>query len=171
MNIIVALFLLIIPTEAFSACVSGCINEPNCYDLGYRENMDCPNGAILCPLNSAFKWCKQYTCEDGGYRDKISNEVGYACEEVNYHGKVCYKCTCRPSDRYKWDESNKGQDGILVDDIACNGKSSHCYPRPECKEVQLPAQNVKSISTCVACSKTIVVGYECYEGFGGPDCL
>lgn len=95
MKKIFLLSLLFIPLNAFAqVCGEDCIEQPSCADLGYKQDISCKNGYITCPFNSSYKWCKEYTCEDGRYYSKPLNSTdGYFCNAVKYHGLTCYDCS------------------------------------------------------------------------------
>lgn len=94
MSVILVLFAMFLPVaDAQAACGMSCTNPSTCADLGYEKGMECNEGAILCPFDSSYKWCKKYTCEDGRYyKAPLNASDGYACEAVDYHGLTCYDC-------------------------------------------------------------------------------
>lgn len=75
-------------------CGSECAEPPTCLSLGYkpRTGINCPEGSIVCPFDSSYIWCKQYTCADGRYESE--NNSSSTCTEVSYHGLTCYDCSC-----------------------------------------------------------------------------
>lgn len=75
------------------ACGEDCLSAPSCASMGYKENINCPEDFIVCPFDSKYKWCKEYTCEDGRYyTNPLKKSDGYTCNPVYYHGLTCYDC-------------------------------------------------------------------------------
>ncbi|MBE6450899.1 MAG: hypothetical protein E7016_02915 [Alphaproteobacteria bacterium] len=168
MTVFVTLLLLLFSDTAFSSCVNDCTYEPTCLELGYKQNINCPNGYIVCPLDSSYKWCKQYTCEDGRYKKQKFTDIGYECTQVNYHGHTCYDCVCNPPFDYIWNMKNAGQ-AILNGNKACNGNYSQCIP--QCVGISVPDNNAEVTETCEACGNTYITGFKCKDGYQGDDCL
>lgn len=82
-----------ISVASAQTCGEGCIQQPSCASLGYRQSITCADGYITCPFDSSYKWCKEYKCEDGRYYSSpLSASGGYSCTEVEYHGLTCYDC-------------------------------------------------------------------------------
>lgn len=93
MKLFLFLLFTVFPFQVFAACGSECITPPNCEKMGYRRDITCPESYILCPLDTNYKWCKQYTCSDGRYDASPKNALdGYKCTQVKYHGLNCYDC-------------------------------------------------------------------------------
>jgi hypothetical protein len=76
--------------NADSLCNLNLTTAPTCAALGYTRTASCPEGYVTCPFNSAYKWCKTYTCADGRYESKNLD----SCVAVSYHGLGCYDCSC-----------------------------------------------------------------------------
>ncbi len=86
---------LLYPLCPFSAaaqtCGQDCITPPTCSQLGYKKDIYCPDGFITCPFDTSYKWCKEYTCEDGRYYSSpLAGD--YTCSKADYHGLTCYDC-------------------------------------------------------------------------------
>lgn len=84
-------------------CSESCEEAPLCSSLGYKLrptttsgslviNSLCSEGYVVCPFDSNYIWCKQYTCADGGYSS--TNNIVNSCTSVFFHGKRCYDCNC-----------------------------------------------------------------------------
>ncbi|MBQ8870349.1 MAG: hypothetical protein IJ019_03125 [Alphaproteobacteria bacterium] len=167
MNIVIVTLLLMFPVDVFAACSSDCVVEPTCHELGYRQNINCPNGYISCPLDPSYKWCKQYKCSDGRYNSQYTNEVGWDCEDVPYHGLSCLDCLCKAPSEFRWNSDNIGS-GILSGKKACNGNYEKCYSPCVAADFNLPAN--AELITCTACGKTVKTGFKCKEGYTGSRC-
>lgn len=90
--ILLVVFLPVADVQA-QACGQSCTNPPSCSALGYKKNITCLEGYITCPFDSSYKWCKEYTCEDGRYYSALlKSSDGYTCDAVKYHGLSCYDC-------------------------------------------------------------------------------
>lgn len=93
------LFMLIIcllytPVRAQAqTCGENCISTPSCASLGYKQQIYCPDDYIICPFDSSYKWCKEYTCADGRYDDFPTSKTNGSCKAVSYHGLTCYDCS------------------------------------------------------------------------------
>ena len=86
---------LLCPLYPFSAaaqtCGQDCTTPPTCSQLGYKKDIYCPDGFITCPFDTSYKWCKEYTCEDGRYYSSpLTGD--YTCSKAEYHGLTCYDC-------------------------------------------------------------------------------
>ena len=86
---------LLYPLCPFSAaaqtCGQDCTTPPTCSQLGYKKDIYCPDGFITCPFDTSYKWCKEYTCEDGRYYSSpLTGD--YTCSKAEYHGLTCYDC-------------------------------------------------------------------------------
>ncbi len=106
MSVILVLLTMLLPVaDAQAACGMSCTNPFTCASLGYEKDMECYEGAILCPLDTSYKWCKKYTCADGRYEKSPSAATGgYTCDVVDYHGLTCYDCyldKCGPGEYNK----------------------------------------------------------------------
>ncbi len=78
------------PVEA-QVCGEDCTTPPTCSQLGYKKGLTCPEGGIICPFDASYKWCKEYTCDDGRYYSSpLAGD--YTCAKVEYHGLTCYDC-------------------------------------------------------------------------------
>lgn len=95
MKNILLLSLLLLPFNVSAqVCGQDCIDRPSCAKLGYKQNITCTEGYITCPFDSSYKWCKQYTCEDGRYYSApLKSSDGYSCIQVEYHDLICYECS------------------------------------------------------------------------------
>ena len=72
-------------------CGEDCTTPPTCSQLGYKKGLTCPEGGIICPFDASYKWCKEYTCDDGRYYSSpLAGD--YTCAKVEYHGLTCYDC-------------------------------------------------------------------------------
>ena len=72
-------------------CGEDCTTPPTCSQLGYKKDIYCPDGFITCPFDTSYKWCKEYTCEDGRYYSSpLAGD--YTCSKADYHGLTCYDC-------------------------------------------------------------------------------
>lgn len=90
--VILCLGLVLLPFEIKAqTCGQDCTPAPSCATLGYKEVINCPEDFVVCPFDSKYKWCKEYTCEDGRYYS--SKLDGYNCISVTYHGLNCYDCS------------------------------------------------------------------------------
>lgn len=172
MKLFVALFLFILPITAnASNCKVGCVDMPTCEDLGYSKTIRCGNGSdvVLCPFDSSYKWCKQYSCEDGKYRSSApTGEEGWSCPEVSYNGLKCYNCSCKPSDDCIYNSQNQGS-GTLSN-RCCNGNYKKCITNcPGNKNY--PKNSTPTYSACLDCGKTImyISGFTCNEGYVKSD--
>lgn len=117
MSVILVLFAMLLPVaDAQAACGMSCTDPFTCAALGYKKDIVCNEGAIICPFDSSYKWCKVYTCADGRYEENPLD--GYTCDEVKYHGLKCFDCydaDC-PSGQYNPNTCWKGQLWRLVTD-------------------------------------------------------
>lgn len=93
--IVLCLVLCIASFNAYAQnCGQDCVQPPSCAALGYKEVINCPDDYVVCPFDSNYKWCKEYTCEDGRYYSSpLKASDGYSCASVSYHGLRCYDCT------------------------------------------------------------------------------
>ena len=126
---IIFLGLVGVSGSVYSACYNDCKPLPDCEAMGYKLEKDifCPDGAITCPFDSRYKWCKEYTCKDGRYSDTemLTGERGYRCDAVDYHKRTCYYCRCDPDpNECKWSNLNKGYGEIS--DGCCDGHFATC---------------------------------------------
>ena len=139
MKKIFLLSLLFIPLNAFAqVCGENCIEQPSCADLGYKQNITCESGYITCPFDSSYRWCKEYTCEDGRYYSKPLNSTnGYSCTAVEYHGLTCYECELDPC--YDFTLSSCPIGGNCS---TCSDGSNLKYKIDSCKEGYIGLINV-----------------------------
>ena len=78
-------------SAAAQTCGQDCTTPPTCSQLGYKKDIYCPDGFITCPFDTSYKWCKEYTCEDGRYYSSpLTGD--YTCSKAEYHGLTCYDC-------------------------------------------------------------------------------
>ena len=78
-------------SAAAQTCGQDCTTPPTCSQLGYKKDIYCPDGFITCPFDTSYKWCKEYTCEDGRYYSSpLAGD--YTCSKADYHGLTCYDC-------------------------------------------------------------------------------
>ena len=78
-------------SAAAQTCGQDCTTPPTCSQLGYKKDIYCPDGFITCPFDTSYKWCKEYTCEDGRYYSSpLAGD--YTCSKAEYHGLTCYDC-------------------------------------------------------------------------------
>jgi len=154
-----------LPGAASAACGSDCNTPPTCIQMGYRQNISCPEGYITCPFDSSYKWCKEYTCTDGRYQDApLSAQEGYSCSSVTYHGRTCYECTCAPQvGKCRFNASNKGNGGILSSPC-CNGNYDTCVSLCNNSFTTKYPANSEVIGTCDACGTTYY-NWSCKSGY------
>jgi len=157
--------LILYSGTVYAACGSDCKIPPTCSQMGYRQDISCPEGFITCPFDSSYKWCKEYTCADGRYQDApLPAQEGYSCSPATYHGHTCYDCTCAPqAGKCRYNASNKGSGGVLSSPC-CNGNYDTCSSL--CNNsftTELPAY-ADMIDTCDACGTTYY-NWSCKSGY------
>ncbi len=164
---ILAAFLMV--SDVKSACLNNCESLPNCADLGYKKitELVCPEGLILCPFDTSYGYCKEYTCSDGRYFDAevLGQKKGYQCESVAYHGLTCYNCYCDPDPTVcKWTLSNKGY--AEISDECCDGKYAAC--ENVCKDTVVVPEHATGIKKdCTGCGQTVQITtkWQCNEWY------
>ncbi len=166
MKLLISLFLLIFPINAYSASECGieCVDQPTCEELGYSKSLNCPDGFITCPFDSSYKWCKSYNCQDGRYYVTPLIKDGWVCDEVRYKNLDCYDCYCSPADECKWTVKNAGY--ASLNNECCDGTFSKCI-RACPVDAVVPEHGQKIESDCYACDVTTkyISGFTCVEGY------
>ena len=80
--------VLSFPAAVWAAlCVEN--NTLKCDNLGYTES-SCPYGGIACPFDVSRRYCAEWTCEDGRYKNKAG--INDDCLEVEYKDISCLDC-------------------------------------------------------------------------------
>ncbi len=165
MKLLISLFLLVFPLKVqSSSCGINCVTTPTCSELGYFKDITCSNGYVLCPFDTSYKWCKQYTCADGRYKDNPLTEGGWECSEVEYQGLTCYECICNAPLRCKYRKDNSGM--AILSDPCCDGSYVTC--QSDCpKGINLPANSMPVYDNCEACGETLtyILDFICKEGW------
>lgn len=68
LKIFIFAILLTASEQAFAQAELQCEPVPDCEELGYKQEVDCPNGAyVACPFNAAYKKCVNQSCADLGF--------------------------------------------------------------------------------------------------------
>ena len=149
MKKIFLLSLLFTPLNAFAqVCGEDCIEQPSCADLGYKQTITCESGYITCPFDSSYKWCKEYTCEDGRYYSKALNSSdGYDCTSVKYHGLTCYECQLNPCHNYTFTSCPAN-----ANCSSCDNNSNLKYKNDSCKAGYIEIRNMLT-NAIVGCTR------------------
>ncbi len=145
LKIFIFAILLTASSKVFAQAELQCEPVPNCEDLGYQQEVECPNGAyVACPFDASYKKCVNKSCADLGFSttDKsrwcktivpCPTDLAYTlCAELDpcasynltfdqslTYDPHCYHCTVCNSgsgDRYKCDVQLQ-QDYVILDGV------------------------------------------------------
>ncbi|MBR2298995.1 MAG: hypothetical protein IJ870_00280 [Alphaproteobacteria bacterium] len=174
-----ALVLLAPAASAYDeVCGDSCMDKngtlPTCEELGYSQNRFCPEGYITCPFDESYIWCKQYSCDVGGFvsADAVESHraQGYLCQKTRFHGLTCYDCDNVDKSVCIYDQTNKGE-GTLSGTRCADGSYTECTKACAAKDKSASLPQVAGVipiyQSCMSCGvkETIVTGFECAENY------